>query len=261
MRFGILRINKKTATGILQEKRMKATEFEFRHRFWIIGAIFWFGFLLYRVDQLNMAQFLVNRTVGENSPHADSVARSLLLFGAFLVLLTALLRTWASAYLRTDVVQDPNLRTEKVLADGPYRYVRNPLYLGNILLAIGMGLLASRVGFAFIVLGMLVFCLRLIGLEEANLSREQGESYLEFCRRVPRLWPALRPRVPPSGLQPNWRQAFLGEIFIGGFFLATLAFAITINQKAFFLIVAVALLLYIVRSYALAARKKSETKS
>jgi protein-S-isoprenylcysteine O-methyltransferase Ste14 len=152
---------------------MKATEFESRHRFWIIGAIFWFGFLLYRVDQLNMAQSLVNRTVGENSAHADSVARSLLLFGPFLVLLTALLRTWASAYLRIDLVQDPNLRAERALADGPYRYMRNPLYLGNILLAIGMGLLASRVGFAFI-LGIIVFCLRLIALEEANLRREHS---------------------------------------------------------------------------------------
>ncbi|MGA7960205.1 MAG: isoprenylcysteine carboxylmethyltransferase family protein, partial [Candidatus Acidiferrales bacterium] len=178
---------------------MKATEFEFRYRFWLIGAIFWLGFLLYKVDHLNMAQCLVNCTVGENSPHAELVARSLLLFGAFLVSLTALLRTWATAYLRTDVVQDPNLRAETVLADGPYRHVRNPLYLGNILLATGMGLLASRAGFAFIVLGMFIFCLRLIGLEETNLAREQGGSYLEFCRRVPRLWPALRARVPASG--------------------------------------------------------------
>jgi protein-S-isoprenylcysteine O-methyltransferase Ste14 len=237
---------------------MKATEPEFRYRFWIIGAIFWFGFLLYRVDRLNITQYLVNRTVGENSPHADLVARSLLLFGAFLVLLTALLRSWAAAYLRTDVVQDANLRAEKVLADGPYRYVRNPLYLGNIFLAVGMGLLASRLGFAFIVIGMFVFCLRLIGLEEANLTREQGESYLEFCRRVPRLWPALRPRVPASGLGPQWRQAFLGEMFMWGFFIAMLVFAITINQKAFFLIVGLALLLYIVRGYALAARKTRE---
>lgn len=240
---------------------MKASEFEFRYRFWLIGAIFWFGFLLYNVDRLNMAQYLVNRTVGENSPHADLVTRSLLLFGAFLVLLTALLRTWASAYLRTDVVQDPNLRAESVLADGPYRHVRNPLYLGNIFLAIGMGLLASRLGFAFIVLGIFIFSLRLIGLEEANLTREQGESYLAFCRRVPRLWPALRARVPASGLQPKWRQAFLGEMFVWGFFVAVLVFAITINQKAFLLIVAVALLLYIVRGYAMAARKKREANS
>lgn len=208
-----------------------------------------------------MTQYLVNLTVGENSPHADLVARSLLLFGAFLVLLTALIRTWASAYLRTDVVQDPNLHAEKVLADGPYRYVRNPLYLGNIFLAAGMGLLASRLGFALIVLGMFIFCLRLIGLEEANLVREQGERYLAFCQRVPRLWPALRARVPSSESQPKWRQAFLGEIFVWGFFVAVLVFAITINQKAFFLIVALALLLYIVRGYALATRKKREANS
>ncbi|MFZ0520193.1 MAG: isoprenylcysteine carboxylmethyltransferase family protein [Candidatus Acidiferrales bacterium] len=240
---------------------MKATEFEFRYRFWLIGAIFWFGFLLYKIDPLNMTQYLVNETVGEHSSHADLVARSLLLFGAFLVLLTALLRTWASSYLRTDVVQDPKLRAETVLADGPYRHVRNPLYLGNVFLAAGMGLLASRLGFAFIVLGMFIFCLRLIVLEEANLTREQGESYLAFCRRVPRLWPALRARVPASGLQPKWKQAFLGEMFVWGFFAAMVVFAITINQKAFFLIVGLALLLYIVRGYAMAARKKREANS
>ena len=50
-----------------------------------------------------------------------------------------------------------------------------------------MGLLASRVGFAVIVAGNIVFCLRLIGLEESNLQEEHGESYIEFCRRVPRL--------------------------------------------------------------------------
>ncbi|MGC2805615.1 MAG: hypothetical protein WA211_05735, partial [Candidatus Acidiferrales bacterium] len=75
------------------------------------------------------------------------------------------------------------------------------------------------------------------------------------------LWPALRARVPASGLRPQWRQAFLGEIFVWGFFAAMLVFAITINQKAFFLIVGLALLLYIVRGYALAARKKREADS
>ena len=46
-----------------------------------------------------------------------------------------------------------------------------------------------------------------------------------------------------------------------GFFAAMLVFAITIDQKAFFLIVGVALLLYIVRGYAMAARKKREANS
>jgi hypothetical protein len=89
----------------------------------------------------------------------------------------------ASAYLRADVVQDPNLHAEKVLADGPYRYVRNPLY---ILVAIGMGLLASRLEFAFIVLGMLVFCLWLIGLEDLTRSphEKNRKQNLRSARRI-----------------------------------------------------------------------------
>jgi protein-S-isoprenylcysteine O-methyltransferase Ste14 len=236
---------------------MKATGFEFRQRFWIIGAIFWFGFLLYQVDRVNVAEYVAHRTFGANSARADWAERLIVFFGTFLVFLTALLRTWASAYLRTDVVQDPNLRAEKVLADGPYRYTRNPLYLGNVLLAIGMGLLASRAGFVFIVAGMLIFCLRLIGLEEANLCREQGKPYIEFCSRVPRLWPSFSPRLPASGLQPKWRQAFLGELFMWGFFVAMLVFAVTLNQRAFWTITALALLVYIARSYLVSWRRKS----
>ncbi len=197
---------------------MKATDFEFRNRFWIFGLIFGVGFWLYALDHVNSVQYLINVTVGENSPHADLLARCALAFAALLMLLTALLRTWATSYLRSDVMQDHDLRAEKVVASGPYRHVRNPLYLGNILMAFGMGFLASRVGFVLIVVGNFIFCLRLIGLEESNLQKEQGESYVEFCRRVPRLWPSLQPRLPDSGLKPHWKQAFAGELFMWGFF-------------------------------------------
>lgn len=238
---------------------MKATDFEFRNRFWIFGLIFGLGFWLYAVDHINVVQYLVNVTVGANSPHADLLARCGLGFAALLMLLTALLRTWATSYLRSDVMQDHDLRAEKVVASGPYRRVRNPLYLGNILMAVGMGLLASRLGFAVIVVGNTVFCLRLIGLEESNLQREQGESYREFCRRVPRLWPSLQPRLPDSGLKPHWGQAFLGELFIWGFFAAVAAFAATLNNRVLWTSMAVSLVLYIASSYFISWRKKSGT--
>jgi hypothetical protein len=48
-------------------------------------------------------------------------------------------------------MRDSRVHTERVLADGPYRYVRNPLYLGNILMATGIGLMASRIGFLVLV--------------------------------------------------------------------------------------------------------------
>jgi protein-S-isoprenylcysteine O-methyltransferase Ste14 len=240
---------------------MKATEFEFRNRFWIFGVIFGVGFWLYAVDHVNIVQYLVNITVGEHSPRADLLARCALAFAALLMLVTALLRTWATSYLRSDVMQDNNLRAEKVVASGPYRHVRNPLYLGNILMAFGMGLLASRVGFLLIVVANLIFCLRLIGLEESNLQKEQGESYIEFCRRVPRLWPSLQPRLPDSGLKPHWKQAFLGELFMWGFFAAVTVFAVTLNAKALWITMAVSIILYIASSYLIAARTKSDASS
>jgi len=238
---------------------MKATDFEFRNRFWIFGLIFGVGFWLYALDHVNVVQYLINVTVGENSPHADLLARSALAFAALLMLLPALLRTWATSYLQSDVMQDHDLRAERVVASGPYRHVRNPLYLGNILMAFGMGLLASLVGFLLIVVGNLIFCLRLIGLEESNLQKEQGESYVEFCRRVPRLWPSLQARLPDSGLKPHWKQAFLGELFMWGFFAAVAAFAVTLNPKVLWITMAVSIILYIVSSYAISWRKKSET--
>ena len=57
-------------------------------------------------------------------------------------------------------MRDSRVHTERLLADGPYRYVRNPLYLGNIFMAIGIGLTASRTGFLILSLGMTVFVIQ-----------------------------------------------------------------------------------------------------
>src|SRR5208282_256162 len=100
-------------------------------------------------------------------------------------------------------------RTEKLVADGPYRHLRNPLYFGNMLLAAGLALLASRTGSVVLILGNLLIVLRLIGREETALAQSQGEAYRAFLATVPRLWPSLRPRLPSGGLQPKWFQAFL----------------------------------------------------
>jgi len=208
---------------------MKATDFEFRNRFWLIGLIFWLAFFTYSFDHVVTAQAIADCFAGPGTAKADSLARIIFGIGTLLVACAGLIRTWATAYLRSEVVHDAKLHSEALVADGPYRHVRNPLYLGNLLLAAGMGLLAPRSGFVILLAGMMLFVLRLIGREEAELDQKQGERFREFCRHVPRLWPALRPRVPSGGLEPHWRQAFVGEIFIWGFFAGTLAFTLTLK--------------------------------
>jgi len=149
------------------------------------------------------------------------------------------------------------MHLDAIVADGPYRHLRNPLYLGAILLAFGIGLLTSSTGFLFITICLTILFLRLTGLEEAKLASEQGESYREFCRRVPRLWPSLKPRLPKGKVEPRWGQAILGEIHMWGFFAGMAAFAITLNKRVAWWIVGAALVLYIVRSFVLSARRKA----
>jgi protein-S-isoprenylcysteine O-methyltransferase Ste14 len=209
---------------------MQATDFEFRNRFWLIGAIFGLAFFCYAFDHVNAMQAVADRISGKDSSGADHLVRILLAIGAMLTFLAAAIRTWATAYLRSEIVHDAKVHSESLVADGPYRRVRNPLYLGNVLLAVGVGFLASRAGFVVLVLGMTMFVLRLIGREEAQLECEQGDRFREFCRRVPRLIPALAPRVPAGGLTPHWGQAFAGETFIWGPAVGMLAFAVTLKN-------------------------------
>jgi protein-S-isoprenylcysteine O-methyltransferase Ste14 len=150
---------------------MKAREFEFRQRFWVILLFYLAGFAMYRFDHVNAVHWVVSLMIPGDDPGQILLIRGMLLAGALLVLLAASLRTWAAAYLRSDVVQDPSLHAENIVADGPYRHVRNPLYLGAISLALGMALLASRTGFWVIVAGLAIVLLRLTGREESNLER------------------------------------------------------------------------------------------
>jgi protein-S-isoprenylcysteine O-methyltransferase Ste14 len=205
---------------------MKATEFEFRHRSVLNLIHFWISFQLYSVDQVNVVSALVGR-----SHDRLLLLRVVFGFGALLLALAAAIRTWAAAYLRSRVVHDTKLHTETLVADGPYRHVRNPLYLGTFLMSIGLGFLASRSGFAVLAMGAAIRILRLIGREEAELRAQQGESFREFCRRVPRLLPSLHARIPASGANPEWGQAFRGEAHMWGFFITMLAFTITLERR------------------------------
>jgi protein-S-isoprenylcysteine O-methyltransferase Ste14 len=91
------------------------------------------GFGLYNVDHMNFAQALLQ------SSQDTLLLRLMFGGGALLVFLAALLRTWATAYLRTEVVHDMSQHSEALVADGPYRYMRNPLYLANLPLIAGGG--------------------------------------------------------------------------------------------------------------------------
>jgi protein-S-isoprenylcysteine O-methyltransferase Ste14 len=214
---------------------VRATKFEFEKRFWIICAIYFLGFFLSVFDHtpfIVALRHLIAPSITRDSVDADRFARVVIAIGALLVFLSAALRTWGAAYLRTEIVHDTAQHSDALVADGPFRYTRNPLYLANPPMAAGIGVLASRWGFIFLVLANWVFVYRLILREEEALRQSQGESYRAYCESVPRFWVSLRPRVPPGNRRPQWGQALGGESFVWVFGLAELLVAITLRPLA-----------------------------
>ncbi len=79
------------------------------------------------------------------------------------------------------------------VASGPYRYVRNPMYIGGFLVLLGAGLATRSPAMALLaVLFLLLAHLLVMVYEERTLERRFGESYLHYKATV-RRW---LPRVP-----------------------------------------------------------------
>ena len=237
---------------------MQASDCEFRNRFWIIAFIYAVTFACYRVDPANITIALTSRilrlashgaAVTINDPNFDNTARLFFACGTVLLVLSALIRSWATAYLKSGVVHDSAMHSALLVADGPYRHVRNPLYLGNVLQALGIGLMASRLGFAFLTLANTIFMIRLILREEAGLLQSQGERYQRYFKSVPRLFPSLLARVPGSGAQPNWRDGVLGEMFFWIFAAGMAAFTVTLQSHHFLISLGTGFALYFLQNY------------
>ncbi len=119
--------------------------------------------------------------------------------GVALVILGEVVRFWAAGFIAKDAA---------IATGGPYAHVRNPLYFGSLLLAVGMGLVSGLGvwGVGITVSLFLVFHLAAIFYEEKFLKAKFGLPYLDYVARVPRLLPSPWPRTTGSG-RFEWAQA------------------------------------------------------
>ena len=218
---------------------MKASAVEFRLRVWIHLAIYVIGFTA-------PWNYFLHAGAGQGAtelsggffsgkavwlPAAVAIERTgwisltgatnlLLGLGIAFALAGAALRTWGGAYLGTSVVQDARMHGgvhgADVVADGPYRYMRNPLYLGTFLHTFALALLMPVSGALFAIVAIAIEQLRLVGGEEAFLETKLGDTYLAYKAKVPKIWPSLGARVAASGVRPAWGTAAFGEIYMWG---------------------------------------------
>jgi protein-S-isoprenylcysteine O-methyltransferase Ste14 len=200
---------------------VKATAFEFRFRFLIHALLYTLGFavpwnLAWHIDPSGANPHVWGILAARLALGTATAFNLLLLLGILFASLGAFLRTWGAAYLGAGVVQSQSMHGNAVLADGPYRHLRNPLYLGTFLHTFALALLMPPSGAVFTIVTIGLFQLRLIFAEEPFLTAKLGQPYLDYCKRVPRILPSIMPRVPASGAKPHWIQGILGEIYMIG---------------------------------------------
>jgi protein-S-isoprenylcysteine O-methyltransferase Ste14 len=101
-----------------------------------------------------------------------------------LVALGETIRIWAAGHLRKEQV---------MTTGGPYRSMRNPLYLGSFLIAIGFCLVANSIWVWLLVIAYFVFCyIPVIRHEESLLREKFPAEYPPYAAAVPAFFPTPR---------------------------------------------------------------------
>jgi protein-S-isoprenylcysteine O-methyltransferase Ste14 len=132
------------------------------------------------------------------------------LAGVTLTVIGEALRLWGVHHIGA-ISRTRSDRLGPLVESGPFAYVRNPLYVGNILLWVGFAVTAGLLWLAPIVLALLAVEYHwIVKWEEALLVERRGEDYRAYAKRVPRWIPRIRggrghlrpsPVPPPSPLQ------------------------------------------------------------
>ena len=132
--------------------------------------------------------------------------------GAIPLILGEFLRLWAVGYAGGATRSRSLGAARDLVTTGPYAHVRNPLYLGNLLLSLGVCIIANVYLMIIVLLvGYFIQYLPIITSEEAYLREFCGAAYRAYYTAVPRFIPRLRRYANPSAHSFSFSRALKTE--------------------------------------------------
>ena len=124
-------------------------------------------------------------------PGSDSVSPFLVGAGVGITIVGELIRLWGVHHIGA-ISRTRSERLGALVASGPFALVRNPLYVGNILLWVGFAIAARMLWLAPIILVLLALEYHaIVRWEETLLESRLGQAYREYAARVPRWIPSF----------------------------------------------------------------------
>jgi protein-S-isoprenylcysteine O-methyltransferase Ste14 len=139
-----------------------------------------------------------------------------LILGFCIVSAGEFLRLWGVAIAGSETRTTDSVGGTFLITTGPFAHVRNPLYLGNILMYFGIGIMSNALVPLLPWIALVYFLLQyslIVNLEEKYLNRRFGGDFVRYCNAVPRFFPTLKKYTSGTHEQPglNWRRGVTSE--------------------------------------------------
>lgn len=109
--------------------------------------------------------------------------------------------------------KDGKVYAEDLVTTGIFSHCRNPLYVGNILMLLGVGIMANSLLYVFVVMPVFLFIYQTIVLAEENFLRDKfGEKFNQYCSKVNRWFPSLKGLGATFGsMKFHWKRWLIKE--------------------------------------------------
>jgi protein-S-isoprenylcysteine O-methyltransferase Ste14 len=135
-----------------------------------------------------------------------------LIAGAAVSLLGEAIRFWGVGHATSETRVTGTVGASRLVVSGPFGYVRNPLYVGNMLLYTGFGVMANIPWLIILTFAWFVFQYAMIvSREEEFLAGKFGEEYEAYRRAVPKFLPRLTPYERGRKAVIQWGIALRSE--------------------------------------------------
>lgn len=130
--------------------------------------------------------------------------------GLLVSIIGEMIRFWGVGHATSETRVTGTVGASRLVVSGPFGHVRNPLYVGNILLYTGFGVMANRLWLIALTLGWFLFqYAMIISREEEFLAGKFGAEYEKYRKAVHRFIPRITSYKREGSL--DWGIAFRSE--------------------------------------------------